>query len=194
MARTAATGFYFRKSLIGLEHPPTSNYLLAASATVCIGDLVRVNTSGLLVRAETGTAALGVLTGIVDRYGTSVFSPRAQGTSGATLTGDDTIATASTNVSDATKNLKGQVIVDPAGNCLFYNDSDGTLAQTNLFQLFDVASGSQVTTGGASDATGQVQLMELDPDEDADASKGLFRLAESQFGGILDNATAKVAA
>lgn len=194
MAKTAATGFYFRKGLNGLEHPSTVDILLAASATVKIGDLVRVNTSGYLVRAETGTVVGGVLVGIVDQYGTNVFSPRAQGTTGATLTADDTITTASSNVSDASKQLKGQVILDVSGQCLFYNDADGDLAQTNLFQFFDVASGSQVTTGGASDANGQVQLMQLDPDGDSDASKGLYRINESQFSGAIDSATAKNAA
>ena len=191
MAKTAATGFYFRKGLNGLEHPATTDILLAASATVKIGDLVRINTSGLLVRAETGTVVGGVLVGIVDQNGINVFSPRASGTTGATLTADDTITTASTNISDASKQLKGQVILDVSGQCLFYNDADGDFAQTNLFQFFDVAAGSQVTTGGASDANGQVQLIAIDPDGDADASKGLFRLNETQFSGGIDSATAK---
>jgi len=193
MAKTAATGFYFRKGLNGLEHPATMDILLAGSATVKIGDLIRVNTSGLVVRCETGEVPGGVLVGIVDRNGINVFSPRAAGTTGATLTADDTVVTASTNATDATKNLKAQVIIDVSGQCLFYNDADSTLAQTNLFQMFDVASGSQVTVGG-SDANGQVQLMQIDPDGDGDASKGLFRINESQFGGAIDSATAKVAA
>lgn len=194
MAKSATTGFTFRKTLYGTEHPGTQRYLLAGSATVKIGDLVRVNTSGLLVRAASTEAACGVLVGIVDQNGINVFSPRAQGTAGATLTPDDQIATASDNATNAVKNLKGDVIIDPAGVCLFYNDSDGSLAQTNLYQMFDVANGNQVTTGGASDANGQVQLMQLDPDEDGDASKGLFRINENQFGMGLDTATAKNAA
>ena len=194
MAKTAATGFYFRKSLVGVEHPSTIDIILAGSATVKIGDLVRVNTSGLLVRCATTEAPAGVLVGIVDRNGINVFSPRASGTTGSTLTPDDQIATSSTNATDATRNLKGQVVLDPAGTNLWYNDADDTLAQANLFQLFDVANGNQVTVAGASDATGEVQLIVIDPDGDGDVSKGLFRIAESQFGGILDNATAKVAA
>lgn len=194
MAKTAATGFSFRKGLNGLEHVGSEDYLLAGSATVRVGDLVRVNTSGLLVRAASTEAPLGVLTGIVDSAGINAFSPRAQGTSGATITGDDTIATASDNATNAAKNLKGQVAVDVSGQLLFYNDADSTLAQTNLFQFFDVANSNQVTVGSASDANGQVQLMELDPDGDGDVSKGLFRIAENQFGIGLDSATAKNAA
>lgn len=194
MAYTAATGFRFRKSLSGLEHPSTMDVILAGSATVKIGDLVRVNTSGLLVRCETGEVPAGVLVGIVDKNGINVFSPRASGTTGATLTPDDQVATASTNATDATKYLKGQVVMDPAGDCLWYNDSDNTLAQTNLFQMFDVANGNQVTVGSAGEANGQVQLIEIDPDGDGDASKGLFRINENQFSAGIDSATAKNAA
>jgi hypothetical protein len=168
--------------------------LLAGSATVKIGDLVRVNTSGHLVRAAAGEVVLGVLVGITDKNGLNVFSPRASGTTGATLTPDDQVATASDNATNAAKNLKGQVIIDPAGVCLFYNDADGDLAQTNLLQFFDVTNGNQVAIGGASDSNGQVQLVQLDPDGDGDASKGLFRLNETQFNAGVDTATAKIAA
>lgn len=193
MAKTAAKGFFFRKSLTGLEHPATIDIIIAASSTMTIGDLVRVNNVGCAVTCATGEEVGGVVAGLVDQNGISVFSPRATGTAGATLTGDDTVGTSSTNLSDATRQLKAQVILDPAGNCLFYNDADSTLAQTNLFQMFDVASGDQVTVGG-SDSNGQVQLIQIDPDGDADASKGLFRIHENQFGMGLDTGTAKVSA
>lgn len=194
MAKTAAKGFFLRKNLTSVDAPSSVDILLAGSTTVTIGDLVRVNTSGLLVTAASGEVVGGVLVGIVDQNGVSVFSPRATGTSGATLTGDDTVATASTNATDATKNLKGQVVLDPAGASLFYNDADGDFAQTNLFQFFDVANGDQVTQGSAGDANGQVQLIQLDPDGDGDASKGLFRINENQFSMGIDSATAKNAA
>ncbi len=194
MAKTATTGFNFRQSYIGTEHPARTLFLLAGSATVKIGDLVRVNNAGLLVRAAAGEPTAGVLTGIVDQNGINAFSPRAQGTTGATLTPDDQIATASDNATNAVKNLKGEVILDFGGTNLYFNDADSTLAQTNLFQFFDVANGNQVTVSTASDANGQVQLIELDPDGDADVSKGLFKICENQYGLGIDSATAKVAA
>lgn len=194
MAKTATTGFSYRKSLVGLEHPAQVDILLAGSATVKIGDLVRVNTSGLLVRAATGEVFGGVLVGIVDQNGINVFSSRATGTSGATLTPDDQIATASDNATNAAKNLKGQVVLDVSGSNLWFNDADSALAQTNLFQFFDVANGNQVTVGSASDANGQVQLIAIDPDGDGDLSKGLFRLNETQFNAGVDTGTAKNAA
>jgi len=197
MAKTANKGFFMREGLNGLEHVGVQEYILKASSTFTIGDLVRVNTSGHLVTCATGEAPAGVLVGIVSNSGISAFeSSRVESAaiSGATITGDDTVATASDNVTNTAKNLKGQVLVDVSGQLLFYNDSDSTLALTNLFQFFDVDSGDQVTVGSASDANGQVQLMALDPDGDGDVSKGLFRIAENQFGIGLDTATAKNAA
>lgn len=193
MAKTASTGFSFRKGLNGLEHVGSGNFLLAGSATVKIGDLVRINTSGLLVRCAAGEYPCGVLTGIVDNAGINVFSGRVQSTSiaGATLTPDDQIATASDNATAGAKNLKGQVALDVSGQLLWYNVADGALAQTNVLQFFDVTNGNQVAVGGASDANGEVQLVELDPDN---TSAGLFRIAENQFGLGIDTGTAKVAA
>lgn len=195
MAKTAAKGFFFRENLNGLEHPAVQEFVLKASTTFTIGDLVRVNTSGTLSVCATGEPVGGVLVGVVSNSGINAFEPRVESAaiSGATITGDDTIATASDNVTNAVKNLKGQVIIDVSGQTLFYNDADSTLAQTNLLQHFDVDAGDQVTVGTASEANGQVQLIAIDPDGDGDVSKGLFRIAENQFGLGIDSATAKTA-
>ena len=159
MAKTASTGFTWRKSLTGDDSPVTSDFIIGGSATIKIGDLVRINTAGLVVNCATGGIQLGVVAGLVDQNGINVFSPRAQGTSGATLTPDDQIATASDNATNAAKLLKAQVYVDPTSSNLYFNIADGNLAQTNLFQTFDVANGNQVTTGGASDTTSKQVML-----------------------------------
>lgn len=195
MAKTANTGFYFRKSLYGVDQPAAQTYIIDNSATVKIGDLVRINTSGYLVRCATGGIPAGVLVGIVDQNGTGVFSPRATGVAGATLTPDDTCATSATNTTDLTRQISGQVLIDPASNLLFYNVADGALTQTMLFQTFDVANGNQVTSGGGSDTTSkEVMLMSLDPDGDGDTTKGLFRIANNQFGVGVDKGDTRIAA
>ncbi len=196
MAKTAATGFYPRANLLGgANTQPSYDYIIANSTTIKIGDAVRVNNAGFIVRAAAGEAILGVVEGLVDRNGINVFSPRASGVTGTTLTPDDQVAVSSTNQSDATRNIKVQVKLDPAGQILYYNDADGDLAATNDFQFFDSnASGNQITQSSASDTNGQWQLVLRDPDNDGDASKGLFRIAEGILGGMVDSGTAKVAA
>lgn len=194
MAKSNNVGFFLRKSLIGQEAPTTVDAIIAGSATLIVGQLVRINNAGLVVPAATGEVFAGVLAGIVDKNGINAFSGRGTGLSGATLTGDDTVVTASDNASNAAKNLKAQVYFDPAGQLLFYNQADTALAQTNLLQFFDVASGTQVTTGSASDSNGQVQLVQLDPDNDGTTTKGLFRMNETVFNAGVDTGTAKITA
>ena len=111
------------------------------------------------------------------------------------------MATSATN-STRTDFINGLVIIDVAGDLLWINDSDTTLAQTNLLQYCDLDSTSrQAVMSSPSDATGVLQLVVIDPQGStiepnnpatADASMGAFRIARNQFGVLVDSATAKV--
>ena len=190
MAKSSANYFEPRIHLSGVEHPAALNFRLANSATLTIGDVVRINTAGLLVRCAAGDAVLGVLAGVVDENDINPFSFSYVNNTGATLTHDDTVVTASDN-STRTHYLKGKVIVDVGGTILYYNDSSDTLAQTNVGQFFDHDSDAdQIDVSTASDTSGQFQLVVLDPDGDSDVSKGLFRVSEPQLLNYHANATA----
>ena len=192
---TSIYGFSFRKSLVGVDSPAVMEFIIEDSSTVTIGDAVRIDTSGYLKRAGAGYPVGGIVVGIVDQGGINIFSPRASGTTGATLTKDDTVAVSATNTSDATRKIKAQVILSPAGYVLFYNYANDVLAQTNLFQFFDVTSTSgQIDVSTASDTSGQFQLIQLDPDGDGTTYKGLFRVMENQLALTIGNSTAIVSA
>jgi hypothetical protein len=64
---------------------------------------------------------------------------------------------------------------------LWYNDSSGTLTTAMLKLFFKLTTATQIDQGTSNATVGQFQLWKLDPDEDADASKGLFK--QSQWGG-----------
>lgn len=194
MARTVTNYFEPRVHLYGVEHPSALNFRLGNSATLTIGDVVRLNNAGVLVRCAAGDAVLGILTGIVDENDINPFSLSYVNNTGATLTPDDTVVTASDNSTRA-HYLKGKVSVDPAGVILYYNDASGDLALTNLGQFFDHDSDAdQVDQSTASDTSGQFQLVALDPDGDGDASKGLFRIAEPLLMSYHGNTTAVIEA
>ena len=200
MAYSTSTGFRLRKNLYGLQTEGQQlKVRVANSTTLKLGDAVRINTGGFLVRSAAGEAVLGILTGFIgatvnDVTGTNPFSLGGDIT-GLTLTEDDQIVTSATNQTRTELYLVGEVTVDPAGILLWYNDSDGTLARTNIGQYFDVLSGSnQIDSASAADTNGQFELIEIDPDNDGDASKGLLRIAESQIGGGIDSGTSKIAA
>ena len=203
MAYTAGTGFRFWRSLSGAQHAPAPIPVrIANSTTLRVGDIVRINTSGLLVANGATNPAAGVLVGFQDQNGITPFS-LGYNKGGVTLTGDDTLATSSTNTT-RTDFIMGQVIVDVSGDILWLNDSDANLAQTNLGQYCDLDSNSrQAAMSSPSDATGVLQLLVIDPKgttiepnnpETADASVGAFRIARNQYGVLVDSATAKLAA
>ena len=198
MALSAATGFRLRKSLSGIEVGANLFGRIANSTTLKIGDFVRANTAGFIVRVGVGSPILGVCSGfrVTNRADNEGVNPFALGapTAGATLTEDDQIATASDNQTRV-EFAVAEITVDVGGHLLWYNDADADQARTNDYQFFDVnAAGNQVTQSTASDANGQVQLISRDPDGDADLSKGLYRIVEHQLGGDIDSATAKNAA
>lgn len=198
MAYPANTGFRYFGSLSGQTTTPVPELIrVGNSATIRIGDLVRVNNAGHVVACATGEVVGGVVTALTDENGINVLGQGVPNDTGSTLTDDSTLTTSSTNTTRANY-VKAAVILDPSADILWLNKADAALAQTNLFQFFDVASGRQVTVGGASDANGQVQLIRLDPQTTggaaADTTKGLFIIAENQFGKGIDSATAKNAA
>jgi hypothetical protein len=200
MARSASTGFTYYKSLSGNTAAPTSIPIrVANSTTLTLGDAVRVNTSGLAVLVGAGSPVGGIVVGLYDEKGMSPFALGYDlSVPSCTLSGDDTVVTASDNSSRA-HYIMAAVVIDPAGDILWLNDADDDVAQTNLFQHFDVVAASdQIDVATASEANGQFQLIALDPEATggvtANASKGVFRIAENQFGLGIDSATAKTAA
>lgn len=189
---TSIYGFSLERSLMGVNNPADLDLVIKDSSTITIGDPVRWSTDGYIKRSAAGEAVLGIVIGLVDKDGLNVFSPRAQGTTGTTLTPDDTIAVSSTNSSDATRSLKASVVLDPPGSLLWRNKTDGTLTATNLGQMFDVgATVGQIATGTASDTNGQFQLVAIEP---SDTTVGYFRIVESQLAVGIDQGTAKVSA
>lgn len=194
MARTNSRYFEYRKNLLGVGEAPTPlKVLIANSTTLKIGQMARINTSGLVVPAGAGNPILGLVVGMIDNDGTPVNAFQYGGATGHTDSGDDTVVTASDNATRA-RAVYAEVMV-ATESMLFYNDSDDTLAQTNLLQMFDLESTSdRVDVATASDTSGQLQLVQLDPDNDDDVSKGLFRVSEPQLVGHIGNSTAAVVA
>lgn len=187
VSSTSVKGFSVYRSLNGVDVPNQLLFILGNSSTFTVGDAVRLNTSGLLVRcAAADPAVLGILTGLYDQTGNiGVFSPRIPSTAitGATLTPDDTLATSSTNSSDGTRKLSGYVLLEPAGVILYRNVANGALTQANVGSLFNVSStnSGQIDQASASVTAGQFQLVSLDPDGDGNTSKGAFRIAQNQL-------------
>ena len=192
MSFSSSTGFRFRKSVYGGDQPAGLRFRVANSVTLKFGDAVRIDTSGFLNTVGVGDPVLGICTGFVNNDGINIFSLGAN-QSGGTLTPDDQVATASDNESRSAADgfIEGEVVVDPSGSILWYNDADGDLAQAQVNALYDVLAGAdQIDQSSVEDTSGQFQLVSIDPDGDADLSKGLFRISEPQWITQLGNSTA----
>ena len=161
-------GFQYRKSLITKDEPTLVYFIIDNSSTITIGDAIMIDSNGHAVVATAGEEIAGIAAQVVDKNGIAI-----EPDSGTT----DTFTVESDNETD--KMYKVGIIMSPFA--LFSNDSSGTLATTNLLQFFDLTDEDTINQSSASDTSGQFQLIGLDPDNDGDASKGLFRIAESQL-------------
>lgn len=199
VSSTSVKGFKTYKSLNGVDVPNQLLFIIENSSTVTVGDAVRLDTNGCIKRAaSTDPAVLGVVQGIYDSTGQmGVFSPRiaTAAISGATLTYDDTIATASDNRTNTLKQLSAYVIPDQ-GEVLYENTAttNTALAQANVGSFYNVVTSNpgQIDSTTASVTSGQFQLISLDPDNDGSTAKGLFRISQQQlvsgFNGYGTNA------
>lgn len=175
-------GFKYRKSLSGSNQAPAELHLIGANSVVFqVGDLIRVNTSGFAALVTTGDLVLGVVTGVHDKNGKAIDPD-----SGTT----DTYTMASDNQTVAMKKVQ---YIPALQDHLFYNDADGSLAQANLMMYFGVDDENNADTASVapSDSTlNTLRLVEIDPDNDGDASKGIWQIVESFWaqncGGTVD--------
>jgi len=166
-------GFFYRKSLISADEPTIFDFIIDNSEAVRVGDAVDLN-SGFIQVVDAGDDVLGVIRGIVDQNGLAVN--HADADIDGTVNDDVSYTAASDNQTD--KQVRVQCIVSPFA--LFYNDADSDLTQAEVGTFFDTtATGDQIT--GTGTTSGQFQLISTDPDGDGDASKGLFKISETQL-------------
>lgn len=169
-------GFAFRKNLDGSAHVPSLLYVMGKNSIVfTVGDVVRVNTSGFMDLATTTEQIFGVVQTVVDSKGKAI-SPDSGTTDTWTMASDNQTVN------------KYEVAVIPAfGHYAFSCDSDTTIELASIGKYFALnATSDGVVTSGESDTVGSLdcQLIGVDPDNDADASKGLYRLINSQLGQL----------
>lgn len=166
-------GFTYRKNLDGSNSVPSLLKVIGKNSVVfTVGDAIRVNSSGFGDMAETTEGIIGIVQGVVDSNGLPVDCD-----SGKT----DTWTMASDNQTVAKKEI---MFIPAFGHYAFSCDSDTTIELASIGKYFALNSTSDgVVTSGESFTIGSldVQLIGVDPDGDADASKGLYRIVRSQM-------------
>lgn len=160
--------FSYRKSLVSKDEPTLLYFIIDNSDAITIGDAIMINTDGHAVVATATEEVAGIAVTVVDKNGAKVAFDSGSVNTWTVATDNETSA-------------KKQVGIVVSKDALFSNDADDDLAVSNLLMFFDLTSESQISVSSASDTSGQFQLISLDPDGDGDASKGLFKISESQF-------------
>lgn len=157
------------------SRPERSDFLpilLDDSTTYTLQRLVTVNTDGHVANVTSSDEKIaGVLVGFVGPNGESVDF-------------DSGSKVAVTTDSDNTSDEQIHGIVDIGREIWIQLDADSTLAQTNIFQYFDLNNNIQVDVADASDSNGAVQLLKIDPEGTGDESMGLYRIADHQLGHL----------
>ena len=173
-------GFEYRGQLSGAQDPVTKLIPIGASATVKVGDVLKMQTfsgGGGCIRATDGSLVLGVCVGIVDKNGIDLDNTSTANYDGTWTSSSKTYVAAADNMSD--KLVKCLVVVDK--DSIWYNDSAGTLAIADEFKHFDITDQDQIKNQDGHDTSGAFMLIKRDPDGDGDASKGLFIIVESEL-------------
>ena len=168
-------GFSLRGHLLGAQNPILENLIITDSQTVTVGDAVDM-TDGFVTVCDADDRIYGIVVGLVDKDGVDLNNPHVSYSGTYT---DSTNTYVAANDNEAVDKVKAVVCPDPYA--LWYNDSDATLTTAMLKEHFSLVDEDQVDGDSNHAAVGEMQLWKLDPDEDSDASKGLFRISCSQL-------------
>jgi len=180
-------GFNFRRTEGGQTAGELRPFTIANSQTITIGDMVTL-VSGFSTLALAGVRIVGCVVGFKKDLGNNQLVPLGLDASGtisgtrsgnAGVVGSDTVAVASNN--QTVDKVVAMVMVDPQAE--YYNDSNGTLTTANTGQYFDiVAASDQIDQATATNTySAQMVCVKINPDNDSDLSKGIFRVVEHSW-------------
>jgi len=168
-------GFSLRGHLLGAANPVTRDAIVGNSQTVTVGDAVKM-TDGFAQVCDANDRIMGIVAGITDANGIDLDSTQSDNYDGTWTSSAKTYVATSDNQTD--KKVKVKMICDPYA--LFYNDADASLTSAMDMEFFSLIDEDQVDGDTNSATVGELQLWKRDPDSDADASKGIFRIVAWQ--------------
>jgi len=165
-------GFKFRKNLDGSGYTPALLYAIGKNSIVfTVGDTVRLNTAGFLDLATATEPVFGIVAHVVSSKGIALDFDSG------------TIQTWTMSATNQTGNMYQVAVIPAFAHYAFSADSDTSPGQADLGKYFAInATSDGVVTSGESDTVGSLdlQFIGVDPDNDGDASKGLYRFVGSQ--------------
>ena len=180
-------GFDFRRTEGGQTAGEIRPFIIANSQTSTIGDMVTL-VSGFSTLALAGVRIVGCVVGFKKDLGNGQIVPLGLDAAGiisgtrsgnAGVVGSDTVAVASDN--QTVDKVVAMVMVDPRAE--YFNDANGSLSGADIGKYFDiVAASDQIDQSTATNTySAQMVCVKVNPDNDADLSKGIFRVVEHSW-------------
>jgi len=174
------TGFNFKYNLAGRTSGILRNVIIADSATITIGDLVKL-TSGEVVLAAAGGQAFGVVVGIVDKDGINMDQSKRSvaGTNASWTSSTYTFVAGSDNSS--VDYVQAVIDFDPFSVWSAQPDSTiGGDTESDLIGCYTdvVAASDQPDENTAATTQATLFIWGVDPE---DTTRGLYSIAEHQL-------------
>lgn len=174
------TGFRFAYNLAGRTSGILRQVIIADSATITTGDMIKL-TSGEVALAGAGGQAFGVVIGIVDKDGINMDESRRSitGTGAGWTSSTQTFVAGSNN--SATDYVKALIDCDPFS--VWSCEPDSTIggdAESDLIGCYTdlVAASDQPDEADAQTSQATLFIWGVDPE---DSSRGLYSIAEHQL-------------
>ena len=167
-------GFSYRGQISGAQDPILENLIITDDETITVGDAVDMQ-AGFVQAAAANERIYGIVVGVVDKNGIDLSNQHVSQTGTWTDSSQCFVAAADNSTVDMVK-----AVVCPDPFALWYNDTSGTLTTAMLKLFFSLTTAAQVDQGTSNATVGEMQLWKLNPDEDDDASKGLFHITSWQ--------------
>jgi len=177
---TGNTGFRFRYNLAGRTSGIIRSFIIAASATIKVGDMVK-GSSGYIALAANNSPILGVVVGIVDKNGINMDNSKysfAQAT--WTSSSQQVVCGAANTTGDQVRAL---VDVDPFSVWSGETDNASTDDEARLLGCYTdlVAASDQADDDTAATTQGQLYIWGADPESDSTLKANLYSIAEHQI-------------
>ena len=183
MADLGRTGFQFKYNLAGRTSGIQRAFIISNSATITVGDMVKL-TSGYVALAAATYPIMGVVVGLTDKDGIDLLSTRQTMAQAVYTESTKTVVCGDANVTG--DQIKAIVDVDPFSVWSGETDNTSTDAESRLAGCYtDIINASdQANDDSAATTQGQLFIWGPDPESPSTIKANLYSIAEHQLWGL----------
>ena len=174
------TGFQFKYNLAGRTSGIQRSFIIGASKTITIGDMVELS-SGYIDLAGAGGRIMGVVVGLTDKNGIDLQNTQLTMAQAVYTRSTKTVVTGAANTTG--DQIKAIVDVDPFSVWSGETDNASTDAESRLAGCYTdiLAASDQADDDTAATSQAQLFIWGADPESDSTKKANLYSIAEHQL-------------